>query len=64
MSSLTRSTSPRETPNTHYMMLFWGLLSQLTMEVVPQGLDIINTSRKGGKHIPNGGTTTYNDNIH
>ena len=62
MSSLTGSTSPRETPNTHYMMLFWGLLSQLTMEVVPQGLEKIYTSRKGVTHIPNGGTTKYNDN--
>ena len=34
------------------------------MEAVPQGLDTIRTSRKGVTHIPNGATTTYNDNIH
>ena len=57
-------TSPRETTNTYYMMLHWGLLPRLTTEVVPEGLDTIYTSRKGVTHIPNGGTTTYNDNIH
>ena len=34
------------------------------MEVVPQGIDTIQTSHKGVTDIPNGGTTTYNDNIH
>ena len=44
--TLTGPTSPRETPNTHYMMLHRGLLPQLTTKVVPQGLDTIRTSRK------------------
>ena len=44
--SLTRSTSPRETPNTHYMILHWGLLPRITTEVVPQGLDTIKTFHK------------------
>ena len=64
MSSHMGPTSSRETTSTYYMMLHWGLLSQLTMEVVPQGLDTIYTSRKWVTHIPNGGTKTYNDNIH
>ena len=64
MSSHLGPTSPRETTNTYYMMLHWGLLPRLKTEVVPQGLDTIWTSRKGVTHIPNGGTTTYNDNIH
>ena len=51
MSSLTGLTSLRETPNTHYMILHWGLLPQLTMEVVPQGLDTIKKYRKEVKHI-------------
>ena len=46
MSSLTGPTSPREAQNTHYMMLNWGLFPQITMKVLPQGLDIINTSCK------------------
>ena len=54
MSSLTWSTSPRETPNTHYMMLHWGLLPQLTTEVVPQGIDTIKTSRKDVNTSPMG----------
>ena len=64
MSSHMGPTSPRETTSTYYMMLNWGLLPRLTMEVVPQDLETIYTSRKGVTHIPNGGTTTYNDNIH
>ena len=28
--TLTGMTSPRETPNTHFMMLQWGLLPRLT----------------------------------
>ena len=47
MSSLTGLTSPKEAPNTHYMMLHWGPLPQLTTEFVPQVLDIVKTSRKG-----------------
>ena len=58
MSFLTGPTSPKENPNTHYVILHWGLLHRLTMKVVPQGLDTIKTSREGV-----GGTTTYNDNI-
>ena len=54
MSSLTGLTSPRETPNTHYMMLHWGLLLRLTTEVVPQGLHTIKTSRKGVNTFPTG----------
>ena len=54
MSSLTGPTSPRETPNTHYMMLHWGLLPRLTTEVVPQGLDTIKTSRKEANTSPMG----------
>ena len=46
MSSLIGLTSPRKNPNTHYMMLHWRLFPQLTMKVVPQGLDTINTSCK------------------
>ena len=46
LSSLTGSNSPRETQNTHYIMLHWGLLPRLTMEVAPQGLYTIMTSRK------------------
>ena len=34
-------TSPRETTITYYMMLNWGLLPQITIEVVPQVLDTI-----------------------
>ena len=47
-------TYPRETPNTHYMMLHWGLLPQLTMKVVPQGIDTINTSHKEETTSPMG----------
>ena len=64
MSSHIKPTSPRETTIAYYMMLHWGLLPQLTTEVVPQGLDTIYKSHKRVTHIPNGGTTTYNDNIH
>ena len=52
--SLTGPTSPRETPNTPYMMLHWGLFPPLTTEVVPQGLDTIKTSRKGVNTSPMG----------
>ena len=45
-SSLTGPASPKEAPNTHYMMLHWGLLPRLTMDVVPQDLDTIKTFRK------------------
>ena len=41
MSSHMGSTSPRETTNTYYMMLQWGLFPRLTMEVVPQDIDTI-----------------------
>ena len=34
--TLTRSTSPRETPNTHYMILHWELFPRITMQVIPQ----------------------------
>ena len=54
MSSLTRMTSQREAPNTHYMILYRGLLPQLTIEVLPQGLDIIKTSHKGANTSPMG----------
>ena len=64
MSSHMGPTSPRDTIITYYIMLHWGLFPRLTMEVVPQGLETIYTSCKGATHIPNGGTTTYNDNIH
>ena len=64
MSSHMGPTSRRDTKSTYYMMLHWGLLPQLTTEVLPKDLDTIQTSRKGVTHIPNGGTTTYNDNIH
>ena len=40
-------TYPRETTSTYYMMLHLGLLPRLATEVVPQGLDTINTSCKG-----------------
>ena len=49
MSSLIGSNSPRETPNTHYMMSHWGILPQLKKKVVSQGLDTINTSPMGVK---------------
>ena len=52
--TLIGTTSPRETPNTHYMMLHWGLLPRLTTEVVPQGLDTIKTSRKEENMSPMG----------
>ena len=57
-------TYSRENESTYYVMLHWGLFPQHRMEVVPQGLETILTSRKGVTHIPNGSTTTYNDNIH
>ena len=41
MSSHMGPTSPRETKIKYYMMLHWGLLPRITMEVVPQGLDTI-----------------------
>ena len=47
MSSLTGLNFPRETPNTHYMMLHRGLFPRLTTKVVTQSLDTINTYRKG-----------------
>ena len=52
--SITRSTSPRETPNTHYMMLQWGLFPRITMEIVPQGLYTIMTSQKEENTYPMG----------
>ena len=64
MSSHMGPTSPTETKITYYMMLHWGLLPRLTTKVLPQGIDTIWTSCKGLTHISNGGTTTYNDNIH
>ena len=42
--SLTELTSPRETLNTHYMMLHWGIFPRIIMEVVTQGLDTLKTS--------------------
>ena len=54
MPSLTRLNSPGETPNTHYMMLHWGLLPRLTTEVVAQGLDTIKTSRNEANTSPMG----------
>ena len=54
MSSLTGLTSPKEAPNTHYMMLHWGPLPQLTTEFVPQGLDTIKMSCKGINTSPMG----------
>ena len=62
--TLTGPTYPRETTIIYYMMLYWGLLPRLTTKVVPQGIDTIYTSHKGVTYIPNGGATTYNDNIH
>ena len=46
--------SPIEIPNTHYMMSHWGLFTRLTIEVVPQGLDTIKTSRKEENTYPMG----------
>ena len=46
--------SPRETPNTHYMMSHWGQFPRLTTKVVPQFLDTINTSRKEANTSPMG----------
>ena len=43
-------------------MLYWGLFPKLTIEVVPQG-PYNNDILKRGKHISDGGTTTYNNNI-
>ena len=54
MSSHMGTTSPRETKITYYMMLHWGLFPQVTMEVVPQGIDMIKTSRKGVHTSPMG----------
>ena len=41
MSSHMRPTYIGETTITYYTMLHWGLLPQLTTEVVPQGPDTI-----------------------
>ena len=54
MSSLIGLNSPREAPNTHYMMLHWGLLPRITMEVLCQGLDTIKTSHKKVNTSPMG----------
>ena len=54
MSSLTRPTSPKETPNTHSIMLNWGLFPRLTTKFVPQGIDTIKTSHKGVNTSPIG----------
>ena len=51
---LAGQTSPRETPNTRYMMSQWGLLPLLTMEVEPQYVDTIKTSRKEVNTSPMG----------
>ena len=51
-SSLTGLSSPREAPNTHYMMLHLGIFPPLTMKVVPQGLNTIKTSCKGVNTSP------------
>ena len=53
-SSLRGMDYPRETPNTHYMMLHWGLFPRLTKEVVPKGLDTFKTSHKGVNISPMG----------
>ena len=53
-NTLIVSTSPKETPNTHYMMLYWGLFPRLTTKVVPEGLNTINTSRKEANTPPMG----------
>ena len=47
LSSLIGMNSPKETPNTHYMMLHSRLFPWLIIELVPQGLDTIKTSLKG-----------------
>ena len=54
MSSHMGPTSPRETTIIYYMMLHWGLFPRITMEVVPKGLDIVKTSRKGVNTSPMG----------
>ena len=54
LSSLIGPNSPREAPNTHYMMLHRGLFPRLTTEVVPQGLDTIKTSHKEENTCPMG----------
>ena len=63
MSSHMGPISPKETTSTHYMMLHSGLFPRLTIEVVPQGLYTI-MPLKAGKHIYDGDTKTYNDDIH
>ena len=52
--SLKGPNYPRETPNTHYMMSHLGLLPQIKMEVVLQGIDTIMTSRKEENTFPMG----------
>ena len=54
MSSLIGSNSPKETPNTHYMMLHWALFPRFTMKVVPQGINKIKTSLKWVNTSPMG----------
>ena len=54
MSTHMGPNSPKETTITYYIMLHWGLLPQLTMEVVPQGLNTIKTSHKGVNTSPMG----------
>ena len=54
MSSLIGPTSPIDIANTHYMILQWVLFPRLTMEVVPQELDIIKTYQKGLNTSPMG----------
>ena len=53
-----RDITPKEAPNTHCKMLHWGLLPRLTTEVVPQGLDAINTSHNEVNTSPMGFNTS------
>ena len=55
--NLVGSTSLRETPQIHDMMLHCGLFPRLTTQVVPQGPYTIMTSQKEENTSPMG----YND---
>ena len=57
--TLTRSNYPRDTPKLHYIILHLGNISSTYNEGCTSRSIHNNGIRKGGKHISDGGTTTY-----
>ena len=62
--NLVGPTSPRETKKIHFIIFNWGTISPTYNKGFTSMTIYNNDISKGGKHIYDGGTTIYNDNIH